>query len=705
MLFQKLLSDTRWANRDISTPWMIGLVTFGILILELTVIRWTSSQMRIFAYFNNVVLIGAFFGMGVGVALGKRLPGLVHLALPALLVLAIPLGFAEKLDLVHMTFPDNSIMLWGGDVISSNLAIFTKHLAIFLGLTCVIISVFVCCGAPLGYLFSRLPVLKAYSADLTGSLLGVLLFTVVAWCNAGPSIWLALACVPFVFLVRTRTALLFSIAIVALGYYSVQGALFSPYNRIVLSHNGDALFEELQVNRDFHQYLHNLSDKRLSDPSLTAEQLRNHRQFRELYDLPFQANLNKGTALIVGAGTGNDVQAALRNDYREVTSVDIDGLIIDIGRARHPEHPYGDSRVIPIVDDARAFFEKNRDKKYDVVCYGLLDSHAMVSAMSTLRLDNYVYTEEGIRAAWNRVGEGGHLSLAISCMAGQWFFDRLYWTITKATGREPFAVCSSIHAAVTFVVPRDGAKLDMAILGRGPRGFPESKRDVSITTSDDWPFLYIRPGVFPWGYAVVLGFILLLAAMVVRPVFGIGKRGAVFDRPIFLMGAAFMLIETRGITSMSLLFGSTWIVNAAIFSGILLMVLLANSLVMETRWTNPLPWFVALFLAVALLWFFPVGWLQTLPLLAKGLLAGLITGLPVGLAGVIVPMLLSRAENPAASLGANLLGAVLGGCLEYYSMLGGLRSTALMALVLYLLAFVILRRQDAGGVAKDPLNG
>jgi hypothetical protein len=695
MFFQKLLADTRWANRGVPTPWMIGLVTFGILTLELAIIRWTSSQVRIFAYFNNVVLIGAFFGMGVGVALGKRFPGLVHLAFSALLVLALPLAFADKLNLVHMPFPDNSIMLWGGEVVPSDFTIFSTHLAIFLGLYCVIIFIFVCCGAPLGYLFSRLPVLKAYSADLTGSLLGVLLFTMVAWCNAGPAIWLALACVPFIALVRTRSSLLLSALIVALGLYSVQGARFSPYNRIVLSNDASLLFQSLQVNRDFHQYLHNLSDSRLADPRLTEEERRFLRQFRNLYDLPFQVNQHKGSALIVGGGTGNDVQAALRNGYSQVTSVDIDGMIIDIGRARHPEQPYSDPRVIAVVDDARAFFDKNRDKKYDVVCYGLLDSHAMVSAMSTLRLDNYVYTEEGIRAAWNRVASGGHLSLAFSCVGGQWFFDRLYWTITKATGREPYAAYSPLHFTSTFIVPRDGAQIDVTVLGSSPRATPESTMDGSTTTSDDWPFLYIRPGVFPWGYATMLGFILTLAAVVVRPVFGIGKGGTVFDWPIFLMGAAFMLIEARGITSMSLLFGSTWIVNAAIFSGILLMVLLANALVMRTGWANPFPWFVALFLAVALLSFFPVGWLQTLPLLAKGILAGLITGLPVGLAGIIVPMLLSRAANSAASLGANLLGAVLGGCLEYYSMLGGLRSTALMALVLYLLAFMLLRKQEA----------
>jgi hypothetical protein len=60
---------------------------------------------------------------------------------------------------------------------------------------------------------------------------------------------------------------------------------------------------------------------------------------------------------------------------------------------------------------------------------------------------------------------------------------------------------------------------------------------------------------------------------------------------------------------------------------------------------------------------------------------------------VIVPMLLARAPDPAVALGANLLGAVLGGCLEYFSMLGGLRATALLALVLYLIAWLLVRRE------------
>jgi hypothetical protein len=144
-----------------------------------------------------------------------------------------------------------------------------------------------------------------------------------------------------------------------------------------------------------------------------------------------------------------------------------------------------------------------------------------------------------------------------------------------------------------------------------------------------------------------------------------------------------------------LLFGSTWVVNAVIFSGILIMVLIANLAVLRWQWKNPLPWFWGLFAAVALLWISPGVWLQSLPLLLRGLVGGLLAGFPVGVAGVIVPMLLVRSRHPTAALGANLLGAVLGGCLEYYSMLGGLKSTVLLALALYLLGFLLLRRKKS----------
>jgi hypothetical protein len=358
------------------------------------------------------------------------------------------------------------------------------------------------------------------------------------------------------------------------------------------------------------------------------------------------------------------------------------------------------------VDDARAFFEKHRDRRYDVVCYGLLDSHAMSSAMSTLRLDNYVYTEEGIRAAWNHVAPGGHLSLALSCTAGRWFYERLHWTITRATGHEPTDYYNQLHGGtVTFVVGRDGAKLANTSTWDWPIVHPTATLAQTLTTSDDWPFLYIRPGIMPWGYLTVLAVILLFAVVGVRWVFAVGRGGSRFHWPLFFMGAAFLLIETRGVTSLSLLFGSTWVVNSAVFGGILVMVLVGNAAVRRWNWTKPQPWFGALFAAVLVLYFFPIGWLHTLPLLGRGIAGGLLVGLPVGFAGVIVPMLLARTPDPASALGANLLGAVLGGCLEYGSMYTGLRAMALLALILYLAAYIALGRLRMKSAAPPAVGG
>ncbi len=692
MNWKRILSDTRWSEQGGSASLQIGLTTFGILVLELALIRWTSSQIRVFAYFNNIVLISAFLGMGLGVALGRRRPGLVHLVLPVLLLLALPLAFSEQLELVHLRFPDHTITLWGGEMLAANPLLFVRNLAVFCGLLAVVIAIFAAAGAPLGVLFPRVPVLRAYTADLVGSLLGIVCFTAMAWGELGPAWWLLLGGLPFVWLTRNFVAAGLLVVIVGLGQFTAHGVFFSPYNRIELIRD-TAFGTELQVNRDFHQYMHDLSDRRIEAapaPKVTLIAM------RRLYDLPFTINAQRGSALVVGAGTGNDVQAALRHGYTQVVSVDIDARIIATGRALHPEQPYSRAGVRTVVDDARAYFGGDTTEKFDVVCYGLLDSHAMSSAMSTLRLDNYVYTEEGIRAAWRRVKPGGHLTLALACNSGQWFVDRLYWTVAKATGRDPIALLTPLHGVtVTFIVPTDGAVMDASGMNERVRLYPHQSMAATLTPSDDWPFLYLRPGVFPWGYLGVLGFVLGVALLATRPVFGVGSGGGGFDWPLFLMGAAFLLIETRGVTSLSLLFGSTWIVNSAVFGGILTMVLLANLAVQQWSWSNPTPWFVALFGAVLLLWWLPVEWLSTLPLLARGAVGGLLTGLPIGLAGMIVPMLLARAAQPAVALGANLLGAVLGGCLEYFSMWGGLRSTALMALVLYLVAFLIIRRKSA----------
>jgi len=693
-VFRRLTSDDEWVQRLRSPALGIGLATFAILALELALIRWISGQVRIFAYFNNLTLIGAFLGMGLGVALGKRYPGLLHLCLPSLAIFTAVLAASEPLGLMHLQFPDPSIHMWGAEGADHSLYLLVKNLGIFGLLFTALVWIFVCAGAAVGQLFPRMPVLRAYSADLLGSLLGIAAFTALTWLRLSPPIWFLLGALPILILSRKITGLVSLALCVALAGLSVQGASFSPYNRIDLLPEDGSI--RLSVNRDFHQFMHDLSESNLKGPKHSDEVRARLHNYRAAYDLPFTINDARDKALVVGAGTGNDVQAALRGGYGQIYSVDIDPEIIRLGHHLHPEQPYDDARVIPVVNDARAFFEQYDGERFEAVVFGLLDSHAMFTSLSSLRLDNYVYTEEGIRSAWEHVADNGHLSLSFSVFAGEWLADRMRWTIAKATGQDPEVICHSMHFGCTYVVAKPMAQLH---LERVPSHFDRlalTAPAASVrTTSDDWPFLYIRPGIFPWGYLLVLFGVLALAGFATPLAFGRDVISTKFDPVLFFMGAGFLLIETRGVTSLSLLFGSTWMVNSAIFGGILLMVLLANLAVEHFELRRAAPWAYALAAALLLLWWMDPASLTGLSLVQRGAVGALVTGLPIGFAGVIVSILLFRSDSPAAALGSNLLGSVLGGCLEYMSMIVGLQALVLLAMAIYLLALYSAQRRQA----------
>src|SRR5439155_1101327 len=499
--------------------------------------------------------------------------------------------------------------LWGGES-WTNVTAFVRNVLIVLLLFGTIVEIFVCAGTVVGALFSRLRPLRAYSADLLGSLLGVIVMTVVSAFGAPPPIWLAVGALPFLYFSRRALSIMSFAAIVALSLISVGSAQYSPYYRIDLTRAEDFTGKPIQlsVNRDFHQYMQDLSSRGLNRPGLRPGERRMLGYFDQAYRLPFSLTNERESALVVGAGTGNDVAAALRSGFKRVVSVDIDPLIMKIGKELHPERPYDDPRATRVVNDARAYFEQNADKRFDVVCFGLLDSHAMFSAMSSLRLENYVYTRESIRSAWRLVKPGGVLTISFSIYTGEWLSDRLYALVRDATGTPPLVVVLPMHYARMFVV---GKQVEVGpMLARVPFGqlAPTSAVGWMRVPTDDWPFLYIRPKTFPAEHLV--GFFLLL-------------------------------------------------VGAVLVTYVLPSTLLLN-----------------------------------LPLWGRGVLGGLVNGLPIAFAGVIFSTLFSRSTNPALSLGSNLLGAVVGGCVEYLSMLAGLKALALVALMIYLAVFVALKHHE-----------
>lgn len=671
----------------------IGVATFAILVLELAIIRWMSQQIRVFAYLNNLLLIAAFLGMGIGLDLSSRGWRLIRWKLPLLLLLAALLAYSKSLNLMDLSFPDVSIALWGADGIRRG-ETFLTTLAAITALFGLVASVFVCGGEFVGQQFARLAALRAYSADLLGSFLGVAALATASYAQTTPVVWFAIGCVPVAWLSRKIWSWPLVAAILWLVWGSQGAAMFSPYNRIDLRtiENRAGTHLVLAANRDFHQFLYDLSDRRIA--SAGANERPHLATLRAGYDLPFALTARRGRALVVGAGTGNDVAAALRAGFAHVTSVDIDPRIIEVGRALHPERPYSDARTVAVVNDARNFFENYQGQPFDIVCFGLLDSHAMFSAMSTLRLDNYVYTVDGIRAAYGHVAPGGTLSVSFQVWQGEWLADRIAAAMKAATGQQPWMFGGEGR---TFVVAK-GADLAPRIAQLGLAQHQPRELDHVRIPDDDWPFLYLRPGVFPVGYAAVLSMVLIIGIAATRFAYGAGIFSrARFDVPLFLMGAAFLLIETRGVTGLSLLFGSTWIVNSAVFGGVLLVAWIANLLIERHRPAGVERWFVPLLLTLLISYAVRPSMLLGLDAPWSGIIGSLVNAAPIGFAAVIFSALLRNSADSAASLGSNLLGAVAGGCLEYLSLYTGLRSVTLVAAALYLLVLLLLlkRRQNA----------
>src|SRR5262249_40950644 len=128
------------------------------------------------------------------------------------------------------------------------------------------------------------------------------------------------------------------------------------------------------------------------------------------YDLPPLFHPNPQRYLIVGAGAGNDAAGGVRHGVQQTTAVEIDPAIIAFGRAYPPEHPYASPSVRIVNDDARSFFATTKER-FDVIAFGLLDSHT-TTAMTNARLDHYVYTRESIARAASLLADGGIVVLS-----------------------------------------------------------------------------------------------------------------------------------------------------------------------------------------------------------------------------------------------------------------------------------------------------
>jgi hypothetical protein len=163
---------------------------------------------------------------------------------------------------------------------------------------------------------------------------------------------------------------------------------------------------------------------------------------------------------------------------------------------------------------------------------------------------------------------------------------------------------------------------------------------------------------------------------------------------MFFLGAGFMLIETKAIVHMALVFGSTWGVNVVVFLGVLVTALLANFYVIRVRPQSLTPYYVGLFLALGLNLAVPLDTFLGLNQVAQAAGACLLVFAPLAFAGVIFATRFARSANADVAFGWNILGALVGGLAENLSLVLGFRYLLTVAIVFYGLSLLGQSRTD-----------
>ena len=682
------------------------LISALCLFTELLVIRWLSVEMRVFAYFKNVPLISCFLGLGLGVAMAGRKGSLRLSSFPAWFALfSLVVAFLGP-RLVFLNPAGADDFIWGIGRANSA-GTYLIALFFFIGIFILIFvwntRLFMVLGQMLGERLNLFRPLTGYSIDIAGSLVGIWLFTIVSYFWTPPLIWFGIAFIIFLFFLRFNRRLFIAMLAVSAAFCAFlvlrpepHQVFWSPYYKIDLKplfqrsvSTGQSVFAGygLDVNSDNHQRAQNFSE----------EFVRTHYDKvpvgKTIFELPFRIRAAQDV-LIVGAGTGSDAAAALRVvPNANIDAVEIDPLILQLGKDYHPEKPYDSERVRLFNDDARSYFKKT-GKKYDLVVFGILDSHTQFSSFSNLRLDNYVYTQESLGDAKALLKPGGLVVITFGGDANQhWIGKRFYRMLGSVFGRAPVLIDAGKMVLVT------GEDLDADELARNPywadlmkhnRIVYENAEDIPPST-DDWPFLYMRERKVPKAYLWMIAALLAVSVAFTKRYV---KELRTLRAHFFLLGTAFLLLETKAITELALVFGTTWLVNSMVFSGIMILILLGNFTVQRFPRKRLEGTYTLLAASLLFSYAFPLSVLTGLPFPAEAALALLITLLPVYFAAIIFATSFARTLNIPQAFGSNLLGAVFGGFMEYASLATGTKMLSLIALATYAASYLALRRSS-----------
>ena len=658
------------------------LVSGSLLFVELLLIRWIPSEIVYVGYFRNLILLGSFLGIGLGIVLGRdgRVPALPLFALTLLAATAV-----VRASQLNVGLSSTDEIFFG--LTDTSRAADTNYAVLPLVVALATVSMALL-ALPLGPLLRSMSPLRAYAIDIAGSLGGIALFTVLSWLETPPFVWFAVAGILLGLRALGRPITGWStvgaVAMVAMVLIASRGSAgderWSPYQRITIGRS--PLGVGITVNGIPHQ---GFSAQGVASTQGTDA------DFYFQVDRWFPERTFE-RVLIVGAGTGNDVAARLRGGASAIDAVEIDPALLRIGVEEHPDRPYQDLRVRSIVDDGRSFLREAAGP-YDLVVFALPNSLTLVGSTANIRLESFLFTAESFREVRGLLGPDGVFVL-YNYYREPWLVDKLAGMLRDSFGTPP--VIRSINGVTgTAAILADGP----GVGGISPQATGTAAHLVldpaapPRPATDDWPFLYLKEPTIGSYYLLVLGIVLAMALFCALGALRVTKTPVTkFSPHFFALGVAFLLLETRSLTTFGLLFGNTWLVNAFVFFAILVSVLLAIGVNARLRIRDPRPLYAALGAALLLNFAVDPAALLVDPPGLRYLLASALAFAPVFFANLVFTRSFRDTRTADMAFASNLLGAMVGGVLEYLALLTGYRALALVVMACYGAAYLLATR-------------
>jgi spermidine synthase len=714
----KRITSEPFNDSDLKIPnrvWGIFFASILGLFLELLFIRWIGTEIRIFAYLQNIVLVVCFLGLGLGMFTSSKPIEIKQSLMPLtflLTMMAIPITRSALRSVSEMLSVLSDFVIWFNAITDDPKLTFV-FLVMGLALTYFTLVLIVDIFVPIGRIIGRLMNTNSnpiwiYSVNIFGSVLGTWLFVFLSYFYQPPFSWFLIAGILIaIFIVWSNKSkgvnfALFGV-IMILAWFSSQtpsaiNAIWSPYQKLVLRETqGNEIGKYIiDVNNVGYQGMIDLNDANVTaNPRIYLPEQRGLSQ----YDIPYLLHPSPKTALIVGAGSGNDAAGALRNNVEKVTAVEIDPAIIAIGKQFHPEKPYSSPHVQVINDDARSFFATTSEK-YDVISFGLLDSHT-TTAMTNARLDHYVYTKESIAQAKSKLADGGIMVLTFEARK-PYITDRIEIALEEVFSQPPlvFVIPGNSYGwgGVMFVtgnMQNVQKQLDQnprlaAYIKRLQEATPLKLPHTTKVVVDDWPYLYLESPKIPILYYLLIGLmglIFLRSSRKWQANINLSFTNREFWH-FFFLGSAFLLLEVQNISKASVVLGNTWQVNAVIISSILGMALLANWVAYKFPGLPIAPVYFLLIVTALGLYFIDLARFGFLPYATKAVMVGLLTSLPMLFSGIVFVRSFAVAPDKSNVLGANLLGALVGALLQSITFILGIKALLLIVASFYLLSLI-----------------